>query len=307
MLVGLLCRGHVLMLGVPGLGKTLMATHPGADARPGVPPHPVHARPDALGHHRHGHHRGRPGDRPAQARIPSRARSSPTSCSPTRSTARPPRPRPRCLQAMQEREVSIGRRTYPLNPPFFVVATQNPIEMEGTYPLPEAQLDRFMFNLKVEYPTLEEEVADRQGDDGNVDAEVQPVLKADELLRLQELVRGVPIADAVMSYAVRLVAASRPGRVEGDRGSPQVPALRGEPAGLAVPGPGRQGAGDPRGQVPRRFRRREEPWPARCCGIAWCSTSTPAPTAWTPTRSSAAWSRPSSRRPERDALRPRSL
>ena len=112
---------------------------------------------------------------------------------------------------MQEREVSIGRRTYPLNPPFFVVATQNPIEMEGTYPLPEAQLDRFMFNLKVKYPTIKEELLDRQGDDRHAHRRGPSGLKAEELIRLQDLVRGVPVADSVMGYAVRLVAATRPG------------------------------------------------------------------------------------------------
>jgi MoxR-like ATPase len=123
----------------------------------------------------------------------------------------PPKTQAALLQAMQEREVSIGRRTYPLKPPFYVVATQNPIEMEGTYPLPEAQLDRFMFNLKVKYPTIAEEVLIVKGTTGTHTAEAQHVLKAEELLRLQDLVRGVPIADSVMNYAVRLVAASRPG------------------------------------------------------------------------------------------------
>jgi MoxR-like ATPase len=123
----------------------------------------------------------------------------------------PPKTQAALLQAMQEREVSIGRRTYPLNPPFFVVATQNPIEMEGTYPLPEAQLDRFMFNLKVKYPTIKEEMLIVKGTTGTHTSEAHPVLKAEELLRLQDLVRGVPIADSVMNYAVRLVAASRPG------------------------------------------------------------------------------------------------
>ena len=113
---------------------------------------------------------------------------------------------------MQEGEVSIGRRTYPLKPPFFVVATQNPIEMEGTYPLPEAQLDRFMFNLKVTYPTVKEELLIVKGTTGTLKRpRCDPVLQTEEVIRLQELVRGVPIADAVMNYAVRLVAASRPG------------------------------------------------------------------------------------------------
>ncbi|KKL07587.1 hypothetical protein LCGC14_2584540, partial [marine sediment metagenome] len=101
---------------------------------------------------------------------------------------------------------------YQLKPPFFVVATQNPIEMEGTYPLPEAQLDRFMFNLRVVYPTIDEEVQIVKSTTSTRTAEAQPVLKADEVVRLQELVRGVPVADSVVHYAARLVAMSRPGQ-----------------------------------------------------------------------------------------------
>ena len=141
----------------------------------------------------------------------------------------PPKTQAALLQAMQEREVSIGRRTYPLNPPFFVVATQNPIEMEGTYPLPEAQLDRFMFNLRVKYPSIKEEQLIVKGTTGTHTAEARPVLKAEELLRLQDLVRGVPIADSVMNYAVRLVAASRPGESKEIEGIHKYSALRGQP------------------------------------------------------------------------------
>src|SRR5207244_2674104 len=109
----------------------------------------------------------------------------------------PPKTQSALLQAMQENEVTIGRRTYPLRPPFFVVATQNPIEMEGTYPLPEAQLDRFMFNLKVKYPTVDEEVQIIKGTTSTLSAQADKVLAAEDLLRLQDLVRGLPIADIV--------------------------------------------------------------------------------------------------------------
>jgi MoxR-like ATPase len=123
----------------------------------------------------------------------------------------PPKTQAALLQAMQELEVSVGRRNYRLEPPFFVVATQNPIEQEGTYPLPEAQLDRFMFNLPVIYPSADEEVTIVKGTTSNVTIDIQPVLEAGEILRLQELVRGVPVADAVVRYAVNIVGASRPG------------------------------------------------------------------------------------------------
>jgi MoxR-like ATPase len=123
----------------------------------------------------------------------------------------PPKTQAALLQAMQEGEVSVGRETYKLKPPFFVVATQNPIEMEGTYPLPEAQLDRFMFNLKVKYPTVEEEIQIIKGTTSTIVGTAGAVLKADDVLRLQDLVRGVPVADSVIHYAARLVSATRPG------------------------------------------------------------------------------------------------
>ena len=158
---------------------------------------------------------------------------------------------------MQEQEVSVGRRSYVLEPPFFVIATQNPIEQEGTYPLPEAQLDRFMFNIPVTYPTPDEEVAIVKSTTvSSSPRNSRPVLDAGEIVRLQRLVRGVPVADAVVRYAVDLVIASRPGHGQGRASDPQVPDLRGQPAGLAVPDPGRQGAGRPGRAVPRRFRRR---------------------------------------------------
>jgi MoxR-like ATPase len=111
---------------------------------------------------------------------------------------------------MQERQVSAGQETYNLPDPFFVIATQNPIEQEGTYPLPEAQLDRFMFNVKVEYPTLEEEkriVASTSKDEV---PELTRVLSGKAIVNLQKLVRSVPVGDYVNDYVVRLVRATRP-------------------------------------------------------------------------------------------------
>ena len=100
----------------------------------------------------------------------------------------PPKTQAALLQAMQEQEVTVGQHTHRLKPPFFVVATQNPIEMEGTYPLPEAQLDRFMFNVRVRYPSLDEEVQIVKGTTTTTTAEATPVMKADELCRLQDSV-----------------------------------------------------------------------------------------------------------------------
>ncbi len=210
LLVGLLCRGHILLLGVPGVGKTLMSRtlartldleFKRIQFTPDLMPSDITGmdiiEEDAATGHR------------KLEFLPGPIFANYVLADEINRT--PPKTQAALLQAMQENEVSIGRRTYPLKPPFFVVATQNPIEMEGTYPLPEAQLDRFMFNLKVKYPTIDEEVRIVKGTTGTVTAQANSVLKAEELLRLQELVRGVPIADSVMNYAVRLVAASRPG------------------------------------------------------------------------------------------------
>jgi MoxR-like ATPase len=113
------------------------------------------------------------------------------------------------LEAMQERSISIAKQVYKLKEPFFVMATQNPIEQEGTYPLPEAQLDRFMFNVKVEYPSRDEELDIMKLTTTTTKPELGEVLGKDEIMALQETVRRVPIADPVLQYAVRLVRATR--------------------------------------------------------------------------------------------------
>ncbi len=157
LLICLFSRGHCLLEGVPGLAKTLHDQHAVADAESDVQPHPVHARPDAGRHHR-ARRSSRRTAPPARANGGFwKAPCSHTSFWPTKSTARRPRRRPRLLEAMQERQVTVGRVRHPLADPFFVLATQNPIEQEGTYPLPEAQQDRFMFKVFVDYPSFEEE------------------------------------------------------------------------------------------------------------------------------------------------------
>ena len=122
----------------------------------------------------------------------------------------PPKTQAALLQAMQEREVSVGQTTYTLPEPFFTIATQNPIEQEGTYPLPEAQLDRFMFNIKVNYPTLEEEERILASTTRGERPEVRKVLNGRAILNLQKLVGSVAVSEYIIKYASRLVRATRP-------------------------------------------------------------------------------------------------
>lgn len=122
----------------------------------------------------------------------------------------PPKTQAALLEAMQEHHVTIGDETYPLPEPFFVLATQNPIEQEGTYPLPEAQLDRFMFNIRVDYPTVEEEEAIIKRVTGTYKAKIESQITGETVLKLQDVVRRVPVADHVVSYAAQIARASRP-------------------------------------------------------------------------------------------------
>ena len=128
----------------------------------------------------------------------------------------PPKTQAALLQAMQERAVTAAGQTYALDAPFFVLATQNPIEQEGTYPLPEAQLDRFMMELRIGYPSRAEEEQIAMTTTGDTRPMVEPVVTAAELVDLQQLVRRVPVAPSLVAYAVRLVRATRPD----DPGSP---------------------------------------------------------------------------------------
>src|SRR4029450_3751173 len=210
LLIGLLCRGHVLLLGVPGLGKTLMARTLARtldmefrrvqftpDLMPAdITGTDVMEEDQATGKHRVSFMQG-----PVFTNFLLADEINRT----------PPKTQAALLQAMQEGEVSVGRETYKLKPPFYVVATQNPIEMEGTYPLPEAQLDRFMFNVKVQYPSVDEEVQIIKGTTSKLSGHADRVLARVEWLGLRGIVRGVPIADSVVRYTARLVAATRPG------------------------------------------------------------------------------------------------
>jgi MoxR-like ATPase len=209
MMLALLCGGHALLLGVPGVGKTLMASTMAKALK--LDFRRVQFTPDLM---------------PADITGAEVLEEDPT----TRSYSRrflpgpvftnflladeinrtPPKTQAALLQAMQEKQITIGRETYSLNPPFVVLATQNPIEMEGTYPLPEAQLDRFLFCIRVGYPTEDEEIAIVCETTAQEHGEILPVMTPEEIVSLQALVRGVPVADDVVRHAVRLVGATRP-------------------------------------------------------------------------------------------------
>ena len=213
LLLGLLCRGHVLLHGVPGLGKTLMARtlSQALDLKfkrvqftPDLMPSDITGTDVIEEQEGGGGHRLKfvPGPIFTNFLLADEVNRT------------PPKTQAALLQAMQEQEVSVGNTTYKLDPPFFVVATQNPIEMEGTYPLPEAQVDRFMFNIRVQYPTVAQEAAIIRGTTGVTMAEPESVLTSDDLLTLQEIVRSVPVSDDVVMYAARLVNATRPTKAE---------------------------------------------------------------------------------------------
>ncbi len=208
LLVSLYCRGHALLVGVPGLAKTLLI---GTLARVlDLKFSRIQFTPDLM-----------PSDivgteileidqetgRRYFKFIPGPIFGNVLLADEINRT--PPKTQAALLEAMQERKVTVAGETYTLDDPFFVLATQNPIEQEGTYPLPEAQLDRFMFNLFLDYPTLEDEIAIVQRTTGSEGPQPQAILQAAELRAYQELVRRVPVADNVVRYAVRLVDATR--------------------------------------------------------------------------------------------------
>jgi MoxR-like ATPase len=126
----------------------------------------------------------------------------------------PPKTQAALLEAMQEHQVTVSGVRYPLEEPFFVLATQNPIEMEGTYPLPEAQLDRFMFNVLIDYLPEDDEVTVVQRTTARRGEAIEPLFTGQDILRFHEVVRKVPVSEELVRYAVRLAAASRPGRKE---------------------------------------------------------------------------------------------
>jgi MoxR-like ATPase len=209
MLVALLARGHALLIGVPGLAKTLLVQTlaRALDCRFGR----IQFTPDLM-----------PSDitgtevieeDPETGRRRLRFLPGPVFTHVLLAdeiNRTPPKTQAALLQAMQEHEVTVGGATHPLEDPFFVLATQNPIEQEGTYPLPEAQLDRFMFALEIGYPERAEEIEIVRSTTAEPAADVEPVVSRGELLAFQDLVRRVPASDEVTSYAVELARRSRP-------------------------------------------------------------------------------------------------
>ena len=205
--------GHILLVGVPGLAKTLLVNTV-AQAL-GLSFNRIQFTPDLM-----------PSDI-VGAEILDESRQFKFVKGPLFSNIvladeinrTPPKTQAALLEAMQERSVTAAGQTYPLPAPFFVLATQNPIEQEGTYPLPEAQLDRFMFNTWVDYPSFEEEVNVVKQTTTDGSSSVNAVISGDDILAYQQVVRRMPVADNVVDYAVNLAASTRPGR---DRATAEV-------------------------------------------------------------------------------------
>lgn len=209
LLISLLARGHCLLVGVPGLAKTLLIStiarvldlkFSRIQFTPDLMPSDITGTEIAEEDRASGRRTFKFIKGPVFANIVLADEINRT----------PPKTQAALLQAMQEHEVTAAGETYKLEEPFFVLATQNPIEQEGTYPLPEAQLDRFMFMLWMDYPSLADEQKIVKNTTSALSADVNKILGAKEIMQLQELVRRVPVADNVVEFAVKLVRKTRP-------------------------------------------------------------------------------------------------
>lgn len=212
-LISLFCDGHSLLVGVPGLAKTLLvntisqALHlefKRIQFTPDLMPSDITGSEVMDESRNFMFHKG-----PLFTNILLADEINRT----------PPKTQAALLEAMQERCVTVAGHRHVLPKPFLVLATQNPIEQEGTYPLPEAQLDRFMFNIYLDYPSYEEEVNIVKGTTSGISQQVNPILSAEEIIYFQQLVRKIPISDNVLEYAVGLAQKSRPNT---DRATPFV-------------------------------------------------------------------------------------
>ena len=212
-LIALFCRGHCLLVGVPGLAKTLLISTLAGIME--LKFKRVQFTPDLM-----------PSDITGtdvlEEEVSSKQRTFRFIKGPIFANIlladeinrTPPKTQAALLQAMQEYKVTAGGVTHPLDLPFFVLATQNPIEQEGTYPLPEAQLDRFMFNIEINYPSYDQETEIVASTTSSQQPVLNKVIRANKILKLQELVRKVPASSHVIRYAVKLVRASRPQEAE---------------------------------------------------------------------------------------------
>ena len=209
-LIALLCKGHTLIVGVPGLAKTLMIksmadlldlSFSRIQFTPDLMPSDITGTEVIEEDQTTGKRSFRFFKGPVFGNIILADEINRT----------PPKTQAALLEAMQEHKVTAAGNTYDLEEPFFVLATQNPIEQEGTYPLPEAQLDRFMFNILIDYPTHEDEVSIVKVTTAHKESKLNQVISREEILKFQDLVRRVPVADNVIEYAVNLVSATRPG------------------------------------------------------------------------------------------------
>ena len=213
LLMAIFCRSHALLVGVPGLAKTLMVST--LSEALDMSFKRIQFTPDLMPTDITGTEviQDDPATRQRMFKfLPGPIFANIVLADEINRT--PPKTQAALLEAMQERKASIGGTDYPMENPFFVLATQNPIEQEGTYPLPEAQLDRFLFMIKVNYPTeAEEELIMRQGT-SDVKNEVSKVLHGEDILQLQGIVRRVPVADHIFAFAKRLTRMSRPGTPE---------------------------------------------------------------------------------------------
>jgi MoxR-like ATPase len=202
-LISIFSRGHALLIGVPGLAKTLLVNTIAETL--GLSFNRVQFTPDLMPSDIVG---SEILDESKQFKfIPGPLFSNIILADEINRT--PPKTQSALLEAMQERRVTAAGKTYDLPAPFFVLATQNPIEQEGTYPLPEAQLDRFMFNIWVDYPSYIEELAIVKATTSDTKVSLQKLLNAQQIMEYQELVRRIPVADNVLEYAVKLVAKTR--------------------------------------------------------------------------------------------------
>lgn len=208
-LIALLARGHCLLVGVPGLAKTLLIRTIAqvldlkfnrVQFTPDLMPSDITGTEIIEEDSSTGHKKFKFVHGPIFANIILADEINRT----------PPKTQAALLEAMQEHSVTAAGQTYKLDEPFFVLATQNPIEQEGTYPLPEAQLDRFMFNLWLDYPTSSEEVEIVKSTTSQIHASLKTILNAEQIGFYQDLVRKVPVADNVVQYAVHLVTRTRP-------------------------------------------------------------------------------------------------